>query len=108
MEVNNLNNIFRFPHGDSYQLIFLDVPSNSNGNNFDTFLLHIKQYFFLNINYTVELLYNGHLILGTEESGHCREVETGENVWTVCQNKAVVERGPLVDEVRLYKALSVW
>lgn len=26
-------------------------------------------------------------ILGTEESGHCREVETRVNVWTVHQKK---------------------
>ena len=104
MEVNNLNNIFRFPHGDSYQLILLNVPSNSNGDNFDTFLLHKKSIF--SQYYTVEPFYNGHLILGTEESGP--EIETGVNVWTVCQNKAVVERWPLVDEVRLYKALSIW
>ena len=38
-------------------------------------------------------------ILGSEKSGHCREVETRVNVWTVCQKKngccrevAVVER----------------
>ena len=41
-------------------------------------------------------------ILGTEESNHCREVETRVNVWTVHQKKvAVVERWRLV-EVRLY------
>ena len=46
--------------------------------------------------------------LGTEESGHCREVETRMNIWTVRpKNKmAVVERWPLV-EVRMY-FLSVW
>ena len=34
-------------------------------------------------------------ILGTEESGHCREVETRGNVWTVHPKKmAIVERGP--------------
>ena len=45
--------------------------------------------------------------LGTEESGHCREVEMWVNVWTVHQTKnghhrevAIVERWPLV-EVRL-------
>ena len=49
---------------------------------------------------TVEPL---HLSLGTEKSGHCREVETRVNVWTVSQKKmAVVERWPLV-EVRLYR-----
>lgn len=38
-------------------------------------------------------------ILGSEKSGHCGEVETRMNVWTVCQKKngccrevAVVER----------------
>ena len=36
--------------------------------------------------------------LGTEESGHCRQVETRVNVWTVHQKKmANVERWPLVD-----------
>ena len=38
--------------------------------------------------------------LGTEESGHCREVETRDNVWTVRQKMAVVERWPS-GEVRL-------
>ena len=33
--------------------------------------------------------------------GHCTEVQTRVNVWTVCQKMAVVERWPLVD-VRLY------
>ena len=33
--------------------------------------------------------------LGTEESGHCREVETRVNVWTVCQKKLLLWRGGL-------------
>ena len=43
---------------------------------------------------TVETLYKG-ANWGTEESGHCREVETGVNVWTVRQKMAVIEMGPL-------------
>ena len=31
--------------------------------------------------------------LGTEEGGHCREVETRVNVWTVCQKKKLLWRG---------------
>ena len=58
----------------------------------------------------VQPLYNGHLI-GTEESSHCREVETRVNEWTVhqknchCREVAVVERWPSVD-ARLYSEVS--
>ena len=49
--------------------------------------------------------------LGTEESSHCREVETRVNEWIVhqknchCREVAVVERWPLVD-ARLYSEVS--
>ena len=49
--------------------------------------------------------------LGTEESGHCREVETSMNVWNVCQKYgrcrevAIVERWPLL-EVQLYTKVN--
>ena len=34
--------------------------------------------------------------LGSEKSGHCGEVETRMNVWTVCQKKmAPAEKWPL-------------
>ena len=42
--------------------------------------------------------------LGTEESVHCREVETRVNVWTAAKKMAVAESWPLV-EVRLYISL---
>ena len=49
--------------------------------------------------------------LGTEESSHCREVETRVNEWIVhqknchCREVAVVERWPSVD-ARLYSEVS--
>ena len=49
--------------------------------------------------------------LGTEESSHCREVETRVNEWIVhqknchCREVAVVEKWPLVD-ARLYSEVS--
>ena len=48
---------------------------------------------------SVQLNLSTTAILGTDKSGHCREVETGVNVhvWTVYQTKmAVLERWPLV------------
>ena len=56
----------------------------------------------------VQLNLSTRVTLGTEKSGHCREVETRVNVWTVRQKKiavvggwALVERWSLV-EFRLY------
>ena len=46
----------------------------------------------------IQLNFSTTTTLGTEESGHCREVETRFNVWTLHQKKmAVVERLALVE-----------
>ena len=58
---------------------------------------------------TVEPLYNSHLSLGTEKSGHCRKVAVVERLkqelmygLSAKKKMSVVERWPLV-EVRLYR-----
>jgi len=39
IEIGNLENVFFFAQGDLYQLLFVYFVANSNGDDFDTFIL---------------------------------------------------------------------